>query len=68
MKPKSDERKDQNDSQPGSHGSQQKTYNNTQSNSQDAAPRNQQYQNFGNSDPFEKSGQPIDISDDDLPF
>lgn len=26
------------------------------------------YQNFGNSDPFESSGQPIDISDDDLPF
>lgn len=67
-KAKSDERKDQSDSQSGSHGSQQKTYNNTQSNSQDAAPRNQQYQNFGNSDPFEKSGQPIDISDDDLPF
>ena len=66
-KAKSDERKDQNDSQSGSHGSQQKTYNNTQSNSQEA-PRNQQYQNFGNSDPFEKSGQPIDISDDDLPF
>ena len=69
-KAKNDERKDQNDSQSGSYGSQQKTYNNNtqQSNSQDAAPRNQQYQNFGNSDPFEKSGQPIDISDDDLPF
>lgn len=67
-KAKNDQRKDQNDSQPGSNGSQQKTYDKTQSNSQDAAPRNQQYQNFGNSDPFEKSGQPIDISDDDLPF
>ena len=66
-KSKSEQRKDQSDSNSGSYGSQQKTYNNTQSNSQEA-PRNQQYQNFGNSDPFEKSGQPIDISDDDLPF
>lgn len=67
-KAKNDQRKDQNDSQSGSNSSQQKTYDKPQSNSQDAAPRNQQYQNFGNSDPFEKSGQPIDISDDDLPF
>ncbi len=67
-KSKNDQRKDQGDSQAGSYGSQQKPYNNNaQSNSQEA-PRNQQYQNFGNSDPFEKSGQPIDISDDDLPF
>jgi single-strand DNA-binding protein len=66
-KSKSEQRKDQSDSNSGSYGSQQSSYNNTQSNSQEA-PRNQQYQNFGNSDPFEKSGQPIDISDDDLPF
>ena len=66
-KSKSEQRKDQSDSNSGSYGSQQSSYNNTQGNSQEA-PRNQQYQNFGNSDPFEKSGQPIDISDDDLPF
>lgn len=51
--------------------SQQHSYNQTQNNySQKSAPQNQnsQYPDFGNSDPFEKSSQPIDISDDDLPF
>lgn len=28
----------------------------------------EKYPNFGNKDPFDKSSQPIDISDDDLPF
>lgn len=29
---------------------------------------NETYNGFGNQDPFEKSGRPIDISDSDLPF
>ncbi|MGB3160939.1 MAG: single-stranded DNA-binding protein [Carnobacterium sp.] len=28
----------------------------------------EKYPDFGNKDPFDKSSQPIDISDDDLPF
>lgn len=50
---------------------QQNSASQTQNNySQKSAPQNQnsQYPDFGNSDPFEKSSQPIDISDDDLPF
>lgn len=44
-------------------------YNNKQSQqtSYNQAPNNQNFSNFNN-DPFEKTGDPIDISDDDLPF
>ena len=28
----------------------------------------EKYPDFGNSDPFDKSSKPVDISDDDLPF
>ncbi|WP_028273931.1 single-stranded DNA-binding protein [Atopococcus tabaci] len=41
---------------------QQNSYNN-----QNQAPGNQNFPNFDN-DPFEKTSDPIDISDDDLPF
>ncbi|ALV22357.1 MAG: single-stranded DNA-binding protein [Carnobacterium sp.] len=48
---------------------QQNSSNQTQNNySQKSAPTDSKYPDFGNSDPFEKSSQPIDISDDDLPF
>lgn len=47
---------------------QQNSYNNSNTNNQSSAPQ-QQYQNSTrNEDPFASSGQPIDISDDDLPF
>ncbi|SFH81888.1 single-stranded DNA-binding protein [Pisciglobus halotolerans] len=45
---------------------QQSSYNQNRSQSQQTPGRG--YQDFGSSDPFEKSSQPIDISDDDLPF
>ncbi|AOA03497.1 MAG: single-stranded DNA-binding protein [Carnobacterium sp.] len=48
-------------------GYQQNSYN-SNANNQSSAPQ-QQYQNSNrNEDPFASSGQPIDISDDDLPF
>lgn len=48
-------------------GYQQNSYN-SNANNQSSAPQ-QQYQNSTrNEDPFASSGQPIDISDDDLPF
>lgn len=67
-KSKTEQRTDNSGFKSESNGSQQQnSYANTQNKSQET-PRNQQYQNFGFSDPFESSGQPIDISDDDLPF
>lgn len=70
LEPKStsDQRRSQDDGQTSSY--QQNSYNNTQSNSSYQAPKNEQKQDQQglSSDPFEKSGQPIDISDDDLPF
>lgn len=39
----------------------------SQQSSYNPAPNNQSFSSF-NQDPFEKSGDPIDISDDDLPF
>lgn len=42
-------------------------YNQSQQKSYNQAPNNQSFSSF-NQDPFEKSGDPIDISDDDLPF
>lgn len=67
-KSKNEDRQENKSSQSEYHNSYQKTYdNNTQKNSQETH-RNQQYKDFSNSDPFEQSGQPIDISDDDLPF
>lgn len=57
------------DSSSGSYDNyqQQNSYNN---NSQRTSGNSggSSYPDFGTSDPFEKSGQPIDISDDDLPF
>ncbi|MBM6615833.1 single-stranded DNA-binding protein [Desemzia sp. RIT804] len=44
------------------------SFNTNQNKSQSQQTPARDYQNFGNSDPFESSGQPIDISDDDLPF
>lgn len=38
-----------------------------QQNSNNQAPNKQNFSKFNN-DPFEKTGDPIDISDDDLPF
>lgn len=44
------------------------SFNANQNKSQSQQTPAKDYQKFGNSDPFESSGQPIDISDDDLPF
>lgn len=44
------------------------SFNTNQNQSQSQKTPARDYQNFGNSDPFESSSQPIDISDDDLPF
>lgn len=44
------------------------SFNTNQNRSQSQQTPAKDYQNFGSSDPFESSGQPIDISDDDLPF
>lgn len=41
--------------------------NKPQQNSNNQAPNKQNFSKFNN-DPFEKTGDPIDISDDDLPF
>lgn len=38
------------------------------SQSNQTSKKENKYPEFGNSDPFDKSSQPIDISDDDLPF
>lgn len=47
----------------------QNSYNNTNQNqSQSQQTPGKDYNNFGTPDPFESNGQPIDISDDDLPF
>jgi len=51
----------------GNSNNQSNSYNNVKQNSDNKAPGNQNFPNFDN-DPFEKSGDPIDISDDDLPF
>lgn len=38
------------------------------SQSNQTSKKENEYPEFGNSNPFDKSSQPIDISDDDLPF
>lgn len=38
------------------------------SQSNQTSKKENKYPEFGNSNPFDKSSQPIDISDDDLPF
>lgn len=44
------------------------SYNTNQNQSQSRQTPGKDYNNFGSPDPFESNGQPIDISDDDLPF
>ena len=63
-----DQRRAQDNEAPStSNSNQQNPYNQGNKSQSNKAP-NKNYQDFGNADPFEKSGQPIDISDDDLPF
>lgn len=63
-----DQRRAQDNEAPSaSYSGQQSSYNQGNKSQSNNTP-NRSYQDYGNADPFEKSGQPIDISDDDLPF
>lgn len=70
LEPKSvtDQRRAQDNGSSPSNTNNYNSYNTNQNQSQSRQTPGKDYNNFGNPDPFESSGQPIDISDDDLPF